>query len=677
MSAFFDCIVNIFTRIGSLSVSMAVDIGLLLLAMLLPPLRKRYSAGWKCWIWGILAVRLLIPFALRVQLYPALDYDPITRSELVYANSVYDIPESEPEASYTVEPNRALSPLPSAGEEKKAFPWKETAAAVWLVGVAGICAFRLYTYLSFRHRMKRWSTPVTDTSILKIYETAYQGAILGVVSADSLKGQFSATVIPDISPRWGWQTPNLIFHEGGKPQDDPYNPTRFCPGINKIPDLCLNPDISSPMTAGIFHPVVLLPQRNYPPEDLYHILRHELIHCKRHDVLYKQLFALVQTVHWFNPVVWLLSRVACRDMEIACDDTAVKNWDDGQRKKYAQTILNCVREQIGGKKKELFPSCTTWFSGGAAQLKTRIDCLFDNSKKRWGWVILVFVLLIFLNGLLVFTTFSPSIETLMLSAQETGTENIWLIYTDDFDRDHRPESFAFVGKDETNTSLYYADENGVHFLLHGINAAASSPITVMTHDQNLWVQVEHFGGSSTRSYVFYMKDGFPVLDEHLNVMQITGYDTAWESGFFGLQNDYSQPPEIGGHGFLYYWYFWDKTEECFREFGAIPITREQLLEFDGAAAILSMIEQQENGQITEILYRSNHFININYNTVLEDGIAARHTYTLQYDDSSVDIRLECSGTYFNEQLINGGTYKEASIPAIAVYPDRFISPKKP
>ncbi len=86
-----------------------------------------------------------------------------------------------------------------------------------------------------------------------------------------------------------------------------------------------------------------------------------------------------------------------------------------------------------------------------------------------------------------------------------------------------------------------------------------------------------------------------------------------------------------------------------------------------------MIEQ-ENGQITEILYRANHIININYGVEAEEGIISRHTYTLQYDNDSVSILPECSGTYFNDQLTNGGTYQNASIPEIAVYPEEFIPP---
>ena len=45
MRAFFECIVNFFTRIGALSLSMAVDIGFLLLVMMLPRSEKGILPG--------------------------------------------------------------------------------------------------------------------------------------------------------------------------------------------------------------------------------------------------------------------------------------------------------------------------------------------------------------------------------------------------------------------------------------------------------------------------------------------------------------------------------------------------------------------------------------------------------------------------------------------------------
>ena len=53
---------------------------------------------------------------------------------------------------------------------------------------------------------------------------------------------------------------------------------------------------------------------------LRHVFLHELAHLKRFDIAVGLLTAVVQTVHWFNPLVWLAFRRMRDDREVACDD---------------------------------------------------------------------------------------------------------------------------------------------------------------------------------------------------------------------------------------------------------------------------------------------------------------------------------------------------------------------
>ncbi len=76
--------------------------------------------------------------------------------------------------------------------------------------------------------------------------------------------------------------------------------------------------IGSPLTYGIFHPVILLP-KGIPPETLEAVLTHEYVHVRRFDALAKLVFAAVLCLHWWNPLVWVLYVLADRDMELACD----------------------------------------------------------------------------------------------------------------------------------------------------------------------------------------------------------------------------------------------------------------------------------------------------------------------------------------------------------------------
>ena len=52
---------KVFLSVLGVSVSVSVMIAVLLL--LTPFLNRRYAAKWKYWIWAVLALRLILPFA--------------------------------------------------------------------------------------------------------------------------------------------------------------------------------------------------------------------------------------------------------------------------------------------------------------------------------------------------------------------------------------------------------------------------------------------------------------------------------------------------------------------------------------------------------------------------------------------------------------------------------------
>ena len=62
------------------------------------------------------------------------------------------------------------------------------------------------------------------------------------------------------------------------------------------------------MQLGLLSPRLILPDRAYTKEMLENILRHELTHYRRRDVLCKWAAALTGCIHWFNPFVWIARR---------------------------------------------------------------------------------------------------------------------------------------------------------------------------------------------------------------------------------------------------------------------------------------------------------------------------------------------------------------------------------
>ena len=77
---------------------------------------------------------------------------------------------------------------------------------------------------------------------------------------------------------------------------------------------------------GWLKPVVLLPASalaGLTPQQLEAILAHELAHIRRHDYLVNLLQTLVETLLFYHPAVWWLSRRIRVERENCCDDLAV------------------------------------------------------------------------------------------------------------------------------------------------------------------------------------------------------------------------------------------------------------------------------------------------------------------------------------------------------------------
>lgn len=102
--------------------------------------------------------------------------------------------------------------------------------------------------------------------------------------------------------------------------------------------------ISSPLTYGLFKPVILLP-KDFDPNDserLKYVLMHELTHIKRLDILRKAAVIITVCAHWVNPFVWVMFILFNRDIELVCDDAVIRKIGRENRKKYAMALLEML-----------------------------------------------------------------------------------------------------------------------------------------------------------------------------------------------------------------------------------------------------------------------------------------------------------------------------------------------
>lgn len=100
--------------------------------------------------------------------------------------------------------------------------------------------------------------------------------------------------------------------------------------------------VKSPAIVGIVKPKILLTEeiKKSTDTEVEYIFRHELAHFKRKDNVINSILIFLRTIHWFNPIVWLVMKEIKKDMEFTADEKAVKGLEIDDRKEYCKLLVN-------------------------------------------------------------------------------------------------------------------------------------------------------------------------------------------------------------------------------------------------------------------------------------------------------------------------------------------------
>lgn len=143
---------------------------------------------------------------------------------------------------------------------------------------------------------------------------------------------------------------------------------------------------AGPMLIGFFRPIIVIPERISGGEEMFFILKHELIHFKRHDTFFQFLFMAAGAIHWFNPMIALMRREAAVDMELSCDEGVIEGVSYGERKAYTETLMATIDKQYGRTN-----PLTTQFYGGKKVMKRRFRNILSRSRRKRGLFLLAVV----------------------------------------------------------------------------------------------------------------------------------------------------------------------------------------------------------------------------------------------------------------------------------------------
>ncbi len=316
--------------------------------------RDKISRQWQYYIWLVVILRLLLPFAPERNLM-ATACQAVEQALSGTTLSVLPQPMTDTEdadvpvsvwtpGSVTVdnalqEDENADNPAPdfkdaahlSSGNENVGdYIW-----LVWLAVVSGLLIRKITMYQSFVRYVKDGCSPVNDIAMLERFSDA-------------------AT-----------QT-----------------------GIKKPVELCVNPLVSSPMLIGFFHPCIVLPGTEISEKDFHYIALHELTHHKRRDILYKWLVQVTVCLHWFNPMVYRMRREITRACEFSCDAAVLAKVGKDHAPEYGKTLLDAMaavrtyRENFGA----------VTLSENKQLLKERLVAVMNVRKKSKAVVMLTGVM---------------------------------------------------------------------------------------------------------------------------------------------------------------------------------------------------------------------------------------------------------------------------------------------
>ena len=235
-------------------------------------------------LWGVAAVRLLIPYSLcsSFSIYSLLGW--LAAAE----EAVNDIPVVP---FISAAPVQNMVPVPDAAAANTAAvninPW----VIAWVIGALVCALFFTAAYLKCRREFKM-SLPV-DNGYVKVWLSEHR---------------IRRTIEIRRSDRISAPLTYGVFH-----------PVILMPKTADWDDL----------------------------DTLKYVLTHEYVHIRRFDVVSKLVLTIVLCIHWFNPAVWVMYILANRDMELSCDEAVIRQFGERTKSAYAMALIRMEETRSG------------------------------------------------------------------------------------------------------------------------------------------------------------------------------------------------------------------------------------------------------------------------------------------------------------------------------------------
>ena len=315
-----------------LEVSAQATLCLAIILLLRRALGKQLRPDWSYALWGVLILRMLVPFSFSA---PLLSYTAPAKAPQAAAPATL-MPESSA-ITITSNPQNALPATDVALESPAVTIASDSANS----GEAHLSANELSVKpIEATVTPPQVSEPRTLPIAAALFAVWLTGAIALLGTVVYRHFRLTRAIERDAVP-----ASESISHVLRQVRDELH--------VTLWPLVLLTPSIATPTVIGILRPRILLPKalaEAASRDELRLILMHELVHVRRRDLWIAWLWLTALSLHWFNPLMWWAGARMRRDREQACDLRVLAALPEHDHAAYGHTLLKSLTAMSREKK---------------------------------------------------------------------------------------------------------------------------------------------------------------------------------------------------------------------------------------------------------------------------------------------------------------------------------------
>ena len=105
---------------------------------------------------------------------------------------------------------------------------------------------------------------------------------------------------------------------------------------------------ATPLSYGLLRPRIILPLdfARDNADRIESVLEHEYVHGSHYHNVMKFLVCIAVIAHWFNPLVWLFWLLFNHDLELACDELALRGIGVHRKAEYAHSLVAVAERMV-------------------------------------------------------------------------------------------------------------------------------------------------------------------------------------------------------------------------------------------------------------------------------------------------------------------------------------------